>query len=309
MHIPVLVREVLATLNPQPGQWLIDGTVGTGGHARAILEATAPDGRLLGLDADPAALEVARHNLKTYGERVHLVHANFADLAEVAHRYGFFPVHGILLDLGVSSLQLETAERGFSFQAEGPLDMRYDPRLSITAYTLINDLSEEELAELLYRFGEERRSRVIARAIKQAWPITTTTQLAEVVTRAVGGRRGARLHPATRTFQALRIAVNNELEALMRALDAAVSLLSPGGKLAVISFHSLEDRIVKGFFAREAKDCICPSTPYPVHCTCGHRATLRVITKKPIVARSEEIKMNPRARSAKLRVAERKEHR
>jgi 16S rRNA (cytosine1402-N4)-methyltransferase len=309
MHIPVLVREVLATLNPQPGQWFIDGTVGTGGHARAVLEATAPDGRLLGLDADPAALEVARHNLETYGERVHLVHANFADLAEVAHRYGFFPVHGILLDLGVSSLQLETAERGFSFQAEGPLDMRYDPRSSITAYTLINDLSEEELAEILYRFGEERRSRVIARAIKQAWPVMTTTQLAEVVTRAVGGRRGARLHPATRTFQALRIAVNNELEVLMRALDAAVSLLAPGGKLAVISFHSLEDRIVKEFFAREAKDCICPSTPYPAHCTCGHRATLRVITKKPIVAHPEEIKMNPRARSAKLRVAERKENR
>ncbi|PWH18914.1 MAG: 16S rRNA (cytosine(1402)-N(4))-methyltransferase [Ardenticatenia bacterium] len=309
MHIPVLVREVLVTLHPQPGQYFIDGTVGSGGHARAILEATAPDGRLLGLDADPAALEVARHNLSTYEDRVHLVHANFVDLADVAHRYGFFPVHGILLDLGVSSLQLEVPERGFSFQTEGPLDMRYDPRLTKTAYDLMNDLSEEELAALLYRFGEERRSRVIARAIKQAWPITTTTQLAEVVTRAVGGRRGARLHPATRTFQALRIAVNNELDALARALPSAVSLLTPRGRLAVISFHSLEDRIVKEFFAREAKDCICPSTPYPAPCTCGHRATLRIVTRKPIVASSEEIKMNPRARSAKLRVAERKEHR
>ncbi|MCS7259981.1 MAG: 16S rRNA (cytosine(1402)-N(4))-methyltransferase RsmH, partial [Anaerolineae bacterium] len=175
MHIPVLVREVLAALNPQPGQWFIDGTIGTGGHARAILEATAPGGRLLGLDADPAALEMARQNLKTYENRVHLVHANFVNLAEVARQYGFFPVHGVLFDLGVSSLQLETAERGFSFQIEGPLDMRYDPRLPVTAYTLMDNLSEEELAELLYRFGEERRSRVIARAIKQAWPVTTTT--------------------------------------------------------------------------------------------------------------------------------------
>lgn len=306
MHIPVLVREVLATLNPQPGQWFIDGTVGAGGHARAILEATAPDGRLLGLDADPDALEVARRNLEAYGDRVCLVHANFVDLAKEAHRHGFSQVHGVLLDLGVSSLQLELPERGFSFQVEGPLDMRYDPRLTVTAYTLLHELSEEELAELLYRFGEERRSRVIARAIKQAWPITTTTQLAEVVTRAVGGRRGARLHPATRTFQALRIAVNHELDALVRALPAAVDLLAPGGRLAVISFHSLEDRIVKRFFAQEAKDCICSSIPYPAHCTCGHRATLRLVTPKPITASSEEVKMNPRARSAKLRVAERR---
>ncbi|MGQ9786293.1 MAG: 16S rRNA (cytosine(1402)-N(4))-methyltransferase RsmH [Anaerolineae bacterium] len=306
MHIPVLKREVLEALNPQPGQWFIDGTIGTGGHAQAILEATAPDGRLLGLDADPFALEVARRNLKIYGDRAYLVHANFVDLADVARRCGFFPVHGVLLDLGVSSLQLETAERGFSFQTEGPLDMRYDPRSTITACTLVNNLSEEELAELLHRFGEERHSRAIARAIRQARPITTTMQLAEVVTRAVGGRRGARLHPATRTFQALRIAVNNELEALARVLPSAVSLLAPGGRLAVISFHSLEDRIVKEFFVREAKDCICPPTSYPMQCTCGHRATLRIITKKPIVASLEEIKMNVRARSAKLRVAERR---
>ena len=308
MHVPVLMREVLEALNPRPGQWFIDGTIGTGGHAQAILEATAPNGRLLGLDADPFALEVACQRLKIYGDRVHLVYANFADLAEVAHACGFFPVHGILLDLGVSSLQLETPARGFSFQAEGPLDMRYDPHSTVTASTLVNNLSEEELVELLYRFGEERHSRAIARAVIKARPIMTTTQLAELVTRAVGGRRGARLHPATRTFQALRIAVNNELEALTRVLPSAVSVLAPSGRLAVISFHSLEDRIVKEFFARESKDCICPPTSYPLKCTCGHRATLRIVTKKPIVASSEEIKMNVRARSAKLRVAERKGH-
>lgn len=306
MHVPVLMREVLEALNLRPGQWFIDGTIGTGGHAQAILEATAPDGRLLGLDADPFALEVARQRLRIYRDRVYLVHANFVDLAEVARNCGFFPVHGVLLDLGVSSLQLDTAKRGFSFQTEGPLDMRYDPHSPVTAYTLVNNLTEEELAELLYRFSEERRSRAIARAIRAARPITTTTQLAEVITRAVGGRRGTRLHPATRTFQALRIAVNNELEALTRVLPLAVSVLAPGGRLAVISFHSLEDRIVKGFFAREAKDCICPPTSYPMQCTCGHRATLRIITRKPIVASSEEIKTNVRARSAKLRVAERK---
>ncbi len=293
-------------LNPQPGQWFIDGTVGTGGHAQAILEATAPDGRLLGLDADPDTLEVAHERLKTYSDRVCLVNANFADLAEVAHNLGFFPVHGVLLDLGISSRQLEAAERGFSFQVEGPLDMRYSPSSSVTAYDLVNSLPEEELAELLYRFGEERRSRIIARAIVAARPVSTTTQLAEIVTRAVGGRRGARLHPATRTFQALRIAVNNELEALARALPSATSVLMPGGRLAVIGFHSLEDRIVKEYFAREARDCICSSASYVVPCTCGHRATLRIVTKKPVVPSAEEIRMNVRARSAKLRVAERR---
>ncbi len=306
MHVPVLMREVLAALNPQPGQWFIDCTVGGGGHAQAILEATAPDGRLLGLDADPYALEVAYQRLQVYGDRVCLVNANFAELAEVAHNWGFFPIHGVLFDLGMSSLQLEAGERGFSFQLEGPLDMRYNPSAQTTAYELVNSLPEEELAELLYRLGEERHSRIIARAIVAARPVSTTVQLAEIVARAVGGRRGMRLHPATRTFQALRIAVNHELEALERALPAATSVLAPGGRLAVISFHSLEDRIVKEYFTREARNCICPSTPYKVPCTCGHRATLRIITKKPGTPSAEEIKMNVRARSAKLRVAERR---
>ncbi len=301
-HIPVLLDEVLRGLNPHPGQRLIDGTVGAGGHTEAILQATAPDGQVLALDADPTALTVARQRLIAYGERVRFVHANFAQLAAVAHDLDFVPVHGILLDLGLSSMQLDSMGRGFSFQSEGLLDMRYDPSGPTTAADLINNLSQDELADLFYRFGEERRSRTIARAIVAARPLHTTRELADVVTRAVGGRRGARLHPATRTFQALRIAVNDELDALRKALPSAASILAPGGRLAVISFHSLEDRIVKGFFQQEAKDCICP--PGQPVCTCGHRATLHIITRKPITASSTEVTLNPRARSAKLRVAE-----
>jgi 16S rRNA (cytosine1402-N4)-methyltransferase len=306
-HVPVLLAEVLEALNPQSGQWFIDGTLGAGGHAEAILTATAPDGRLLGLDADPQALAVARQRLTSYQDRVHFVNANFADLAEVARREGFRSVDGVLLDLGFSSLHLADPDRGFAFQATGPLDMRYDSRDFTTAYALVNGLAQSELADLIYRYGEDRHSRAIARAIVAARPIETTTQLADVVSRAVGGRRGARIHPATRTFQALRIAVNDELGVLMRVLPAAVSLLATGGRLAVVTFHSLEDRIVKDFFGLEARDCICPQELYSIQCTCGHHATLHIITKKPITASACEIQANPRARSAKLRVAERKE--
>jgi 16S rRNA (cytosine1402-N4)-methyltransferase len=304
-HIPVLLDEVLKGLNLQPGQHYIDGTLGAGGHAEAILQAIAPDGQVLGLDADPVALNSARQRLAPYNDRVHLVNANFSQLTTIAHSYDFVPVHGILLDLGLSSMQLGDAERGFSFQNEGPLDMRYDPSGPITAADLVNSLSQSELADLLYRFGEERRSRRIARAIVAARPVNSTRELAELVARAVGGRRGARIHPATRTFQALRIAVNDELETLSSALSDGITILAPGGRLAVISFHSLEDRIVKNFFLQESKDCICP--PEQLTCTCGHRATLRIITRKPITASNGEINANPRSRSAKLRVAERTE--
>jgi 16S rRNA (cytosine1402-N4)-methyltransferase len=301
-HIPVLLHEVLQQLDPKPGQRLIDGTVGAGGHAEAILKATAPDGQLLALDADPAALDIARQRLAPYADRICFVNANFAQLAQFAHRYHFPPVHAILLDLGLSSLQLGTVERGFSFQSEGPLDMRYDPSGHTTAADLVNQLPQNELADLLYLFGEERRSRTIARAIVAARPLHTTHELADLVARAVGGRRNARIHPATRTFQALRIAVNDELEALRSSLSQAMTLLAPGGRLAIISFHSLEDRIVKNFFLQESKQCICP--PEQPVCTCGHRAILRIITQKPITASSNEVDINPRARSAKLRVAE-----
>ncbi len=300
-HIPVLLAPTLALLEVRQGGRYIDGTVGGGGHALAILEASGPDGRLLGLDQDPQALQIAGARLPN--DQVVLVNANFRDLQRVASEHGFTNVDGILLDLGVSSLQFDTAERGFAFQHDAPLDMRMSPATPVTAADLVNSLPEGELADIIYEYGEEPASRRIARAIVAARPIQTTGQLAQVVARAAGKPGRWRIHPATRTFQALRIAVNDELGALTAALPQAVSLLAPGGRLAVISFHSLEDRIVKTFFRDEARDCICP--PRQPVCTCGHTATLRIITRKPVEADEAEVQQNSRARSAKLRVAER----
>lgn len=289
-HVPVLAREVLAYLEPRPGGRYIDATVGAGGHAALILEASAPDGRLLGIDADPAALDLARRRLASFGQRVILVRARFSALDEVARAHGFVGVDGVLMDLGVSSMQLEDPARGFSFQRTGPLDMRISPEEPVTAAQLVNTLGEKELAELLWRYGEERLARRIARAIvarRRIQPFETTTDLAEVIA-AVAPRRGG-LHPATRTFQALRIAVNRELEELEAALPQAVSLLRPGGRLVVISFHSLEDRMVKQFFRTAST---------------GPQPRLRVLTRKPVVPAQDEVQRNPRSRSAKLRVAE-----
>ena len=300
-HIPVLLAPTLALLEVRQGGRYIDGTVGGGGHALAILEASGPDGRLLGLDQDPQALQIAGARLPN--DQVVLVNANFRDLQRVASEHGFTNVDGILLDLGVSSLQFDTAERGFAFQHDAPLDMRMSPATPVTAADLVNSLPEGELADIIYEYGEEPASRRIARAIVAARPIQTTGQLAQVVARAAGKPGRWRIHPATRTFQALRIAVNDELGALTAALPQAVSLLAPGGRLAVNSFHSLEDRIVKTFFRDEARDCICP--PRQPVCTCGHTATLRIITRKPVEADEAEVQQNSRARSAKLRVAER----
>jgi 16S rRNA (cytosine1402-N4)-methyltransferase len=290
----------LENLAIRPGGVYLDGTVGMGGHAAAILKACSPDGRLLAMDRDPSALCIAAQRLIPYGERVTLVHGSFAQMGEVAARQGFDRFDGILLDLGVSSRQLGDAERGFSFQHDGPLDMRLDPTEGVTAAMLVNELSQEELAELIYRYGEERESRRIARALVAARPILTTAELASVVSRIVRSRGGG-IHPATRTFQALRIAVNEELEALATVLPAAVALLRPGGRLAVIAFHSLEDRIVKQFLQRESRDCLCP--PEMPVCGCGHRATMEVITRKPIRPTATEVDANPRSRSARLRVA------
>jgi 16S rRNA (cytosine1402-N4)-methyltransferase len=311
-HVPVLLGEVLNGLQVRPGGRHVDATVGGGGHANQILAASAPDGILLGLDRDPAALEVASDRLARYGDRVELVHASFAHLKEVARVHGFAGeqgsggtgVDGVLFDLGLSSLQLADAERGFSFMADGPLDMRFDTTSGgPTAADLVNQLSAEELADILYRYGEERQSRRIARAVVEARPLRTTGELAQVIEQAVGRRRG-RLHPATLTFQALRIAVNEELTTLEAALPQAVELLAPGGRLAVIAFHSLEDRIVKRFMRRESKDCICP--PELPICTCDHRASLNLVTRKPIRPSEEEVAANPRSRSARLRVATRR---
>jgi len=289
----------LENLAIRPGGVYLDGTVGMGGHAAAILKASSPDGRLLAMDRDPSALCISAKRLILYGERVTLVHDSFAHMDEVAARQGYDWFDGILLDLGVSSRQLADAERGFSFQHDGPLDMRLDPTEDVTAAMLVNELSQEELADIIYRYGEERESRRIARALVAARPILTTAELASVVSRIVRSRGGG-IHPATRTFQALRIAVNKELEALATVLPAAVALLRPGGRLAVIAFHSLEDRIVKQFFQRESRDCLCPPE-IPV-CGCGHRATMDVITRKPIRPTATEVDENPRSRSARLRV-------
>ncbi len=298
-HIPVLYQEVLAGLQIRPGGRYIDGTVGGGGHARGILVASAPDGDLLGIDADPMAVTLAGEQLAVFAGRVTVVQGNFADLEEIAVEHGFCSVEGILLDLGLSSLQLEAAGRGFAFRLDGPLDMRFDPSRTTTAADLVNTLSREELADILFRYGEEPQSRRIARAIAAERPISTTGELAALVSASVGRRR--RIHPATRTFQALRIAVNEELECLAGALPQALRLLGPGGRLAIISFHSLEDRLVKQFFRNEARDCVCPPE-IPV-CVCDHRATLGIVTKKPIRPSAEEVAANPRSRSAKLRVA------
>jgi 16S rRNA (cytosine1402-N4)-methyltransferase len=294
-HTPVLLAEVLAGLRPQSGGCYIDGTLGGGGHAAAILEASAPAGTLLGIDADPAALAAAGARLAPFGARAALVHGNVRDLAQLADRAGFTAISGLLLDLGVSSHQLDTPARGFSFLVDAPLDMRLDPTSGETAAELVNQTPEAELADLIYRYGEERGSRKIARLIVEArrrQPISTTGQLATIIARAIGGRHG-KIHPATRTFQALRIAVNRELESLEMALAQAVELLAPGGRLAVIAFHSLEDRIVKHFFRAESG-----------YGGADGPTRLRIITKKPLIAEAQELRDNPRARSAKLRIAE-----
>jgi len=300
-HTPVLLAEVLRALAVQPGGRYIDTTLGGGGHAAAILEQSSPGGQLLGIDADPAAIEAARERFQGSGDSILFVNDNYANLQSICIKYDFFPVHGILFDLGLSSLQLDEGGRGFSFQHEAPLDMRFSPGQKTTAADIVNTAPEAKLAGIIRTYGEESQSGRIARAIVQGRPIRTTLQLARVIEQAVG-RRG-RFHPATKTFQALRIAVNHELENLENALKQAVDLLGYEGRLAVISYHSLEDRIVKQFMQKEARACICP--PETPVCVCDHTPTIRLINKKVIVPTTEEIRANPRSRSAKLRAAER----
>jgi 16S rRNA (cytosine1402-N4)-methyltransferase len=300
-HQPVLYKEIIHALQPTGGGRYVDGTLGAGGHARGILEVCAPDGQLLGLDLDPQALALARKTLAPYEQRIHLAQASYTSLAAQLARLGWSEVDGIVLDLGASSMQFDTPERGFSFQHDAPLDMRFGPSVSQTAADLVNESSERELADLLYRYGEERDSRKIARAIVRARPLQTTRELAAVI-ESVSPRRGDRVHPATRTFQALRIAVNEELASIEEVLPQAVTALAVGGRLAVISFHSLEDRIVKDFFREQSKDLVNP--PYERIYEVERKATLKEVNRKPITPSDEEIKNNPRARSAKLRIAE-----
>ena len=304
----MLLAAAVAALQPRPGGRYLDGTFGGGGHTRALLESSAPDGIVLALDADPAAIDRALALRQNPGitERLIPVRANFADLADIARERGVAPLDGILLDLGLSSFQLDQPERGFAFRHGGPLDMPNHPDRGVPASDLVNTLSERELADLIWRHGEEPGSRRIARAIvreRERAPIETTTRLAEIVAAALGGRRGRDIHPATRTFQALRIATNEELTALEAALAGALDVLAPGGRLAVIAFHSLEDRIVKRFIERESVGCVCP--PEVPVCVCGHRPELQKITRRAVRPDATEMDANPRARSAVLRVAER----
>lgn len=299
-HLPVLYKEIIHALAPKNGGLYVDCTLGAGGHAKGILDGSQPEGRLLGFDLDPQALKIARDRLAEYGNRAILVQSSYVRLNEVLKEVGWLAVDGILVDLGVSSMQLDTPERGFSFLHDAPLDMRFSPQNPVSAADLVNTLSESEIAELIFRYGEDRNARRIARAIVRARPLSSTKQLADTIA-SVGGARD-HIHPATRTFQALRIAVNEELRAVETVLPQAINALKPGGRLAVISFHSLEDRIVKEFFRRESSDCICP--PRQPICTCGHTASIREITRKPIIPADEETQTNPRARSAKLRIAE-----
>ena len=302
-HEPVMPEEVVAALAVRPGGRYVDCTVDGGGHAEAILDAASPGGALVGIDADPEALALARHRLSRFGDAVALVEGNFRDVDAICRERGFTPVNGVLFDLGLSSHQLASATRGFSFRVEAPLDMRFGPGPGRAASYWVNEASESELADLIWRFGEDPRSRRIARAIVRSRPLATTTQLAKAVEQAVGRRPGSQSHPATKTFQALRIAVNQELTNLAEALPRAHGLLGFGSRLVVISYHSLEDRIVKQYFARESRDCVCP--PAQPVCTCGHTATLRPVTRGALTPSEAEVAVNPRSRSAKLRAAER----
>lgn len=300
-HQPVLYNEIIQFLKVHQSGLYIDGTVGAGGHARGILEASSPDGLLLGFDVDASALQIAQKKLESFRGRVFLIHSSFKDLRKQLDVMGWQMVDGILIDLGLSSMQLDMPERGFSFRSDADIDMRFNQLEPLSAKELVNNLPEEELADLLFKYGEERRSRQVAKAIVKARPIESTMELAEIIASATSsGRPG--MHPATRSFQALRIAVNDELKVLEKVLPQAISCLKPGGRLAVIAYHSLEDRIVKHYFRLESKECVCP--PERIICICGHKPTIKVITKRPVSPQAEEIRKNPRARSARLRVVE-----
>jgi 16S rRNA (cytosine1402-N4)-methyltransferase len=288
-HQPVLYQEIIHALRPKSGGRYVDGTLGAGGHAAGLLAGSEPGGLLLGLDVDPQALNLARQRLAPFGERAWLKKATYTTLPSQLADLGWNSVDGILLDLGASSIQFDNPERGFSFLADGPLDMRFDPSNPLTATEIVNMWQEKELADIIFRFGEEPAARRIAKAIVSARPVEGTRQLAAIIER-VRPRHGSHHHPATQTFQALRIIVNSELESLEKTLPLAVQALGPGGRLAVISFHSLEDRLVKVYFHQESKDCICP--PEQPVCTCGHKASIKEVTRRPITPTEEEINQN-----------------
>ncbi|HUK99280.1 MAG TPA: 16S rRNA (cytosine(1402)-N(4))-methyltransferase RsmH [Nitrospirota bacterium] len=304
-HRPVLRREAVDWLSPKPGGVYVDGTLGAGGHAMEILKQSEPDGKLIGMDQDAEAVTRCKMALASYGERVFIRQANFQNIGKVLSEAGYLAVDGVLLDLGISWYHLKTPERGFSFMLDGPLDMRMDRSSQQTAADLVNTLPRNELAKILFEYGEESRAGAIARAIEKArisGPITSTLQLAEIISSVFPPYSHRRIHPATLTFQALRIAVNDEMGALNAGLDQIITHMKSGARLVVITFHSLEDRIVKQTFARAANDCICP--PKMPVCSCGKKPELTILTRRPIKAGPEELEVNPSARSAKLRAAE-----
>ncbi len=301
-HFSVMQQVVIDAILPRSGGVYVDGTLGAGGHTEAILSTSVPDGKVIAFEIDPQAIQIATERLQSFSGRLKIIRDSYCSLPNYLAEEE--PVDGILLDLGVSSMQIDNPERGFSFQKEGPLDMRFNPNQPISAYEIVNQYPEEELARILYVYGEERKSRQIAARIcfiRKNKPIRTTTELASIIAEAIK-QPHQKIHPATKSFQAIRIAVNGELDAIEQVLPMAVNYLKPGGRLAVISFHSLEDRIVKHFFQSESRNCICPPSQ-PV-CTCGHTASIKVITQHPQTANQDEIENNIRSRSAKLRVAE-----
>jgi 16S rRNA (cytosine1402-N4)-methyltransferase len=305
-HVPVMQDEVLRYLRPKSGATFLDGTVGGGGHTAAILEACAPQGRVLGFDRDAHALAVARQRLDAFADRVVLVHANFSLARDVLARLGWEQVDGLLLDLGFSSLQVEDAERGFSFSRSGPLDMRMDQDDEWSAADIVNSASEDELRKIFYDLGEERAAGAVARAIvrdRSQSPFATTAALVQTIERVIRRTPQTRIHPATRIFQALRIAVNRELEHLSTFLHEGYQLLRPGGRMVILAYHSLEDRLVKDTFRHWAATCLCP--PQIPLCCCGWRPKVRLLTSKPLFPTEPEIEKNPRARSARLRAVER----
>ena len=299
-HLPVLLTETVGQLMLEEDGVYVDGTTGDGGHSQAILQAQPPVKTVLGIDWDERSMETSQSRLAEYGQRFISVHGNYADMVELAAEQGFDVVNGVLLDLGFSSRQVEIPGYGLSFQVDEPLDMRYDLDGELTAEKVVNTYGERELGQLIRRFGEEPRGMSIARAIIKGRPVNTTAQLASIVSGVLGRRPGQRVNPATKTFQALRVEVNEELSNVELGLHAAVSLLSTGGRLAVISYHSLEDRIVKSFFNREAATCVCPPS-LPV-CVCGQTPRIKIINRRVIKPSNEEVQSNPRSRSAKLRV-------
>lgn len=310
-HRPVLLEEVIGYISPKSPNIYVDATVGGGGHAERILKESSPKGMLIGIDIDPYMLDIANRRLKKFGKRCILVEGNFVNLIEILSRLEITEIDGIIFDLGVATEHFILSERGFSILREGPLDMRLNPHRKLTAEHIVNEWGPEELINILRQYSQERQAKRIARNIigeRRKKRITTTTQLAKIVEQAISSSKkkskvpGYRIHPATRTFQALRIAVNDELKNIKEALPLAVDFLRTGGRLCVISFHSLEDRIVKDTFRSLTKPCICP--PELPRCVCGRKPKIKVITKRPVVPAEEEIAGNPRARSAKLRVGE-----